>query len=454
MFLFIGLLSARKKLNTKQDYYVASNSVAPWLVGLSAVATNNSGYMFIGVIGYTYSQGIYAIILMLAWLFGDFIASLFVHKKFQQISQQSGQSSYVSVIESWHKWHAPKFRLVTALISLIFLLSYAAAQFIAGAKAIHVLLDWPLWSGTILGAVIVLGYCLAGGIRASIWTDAAQSLVMILAMGFIFYVAIDSVGGLSDVYSKLESIEGYLSFSDIAGLHMLLFFGAWLIAGFSVIAQPHIMVRFMSLNDPNNLIWARCWYYVWFVIFYLMATAVGLLARIYFPVETGFDPELALPKMALELLPPVATGLVLAGIFAATISTADSLILSCSSCLSQDLLPVIFAGKRKYLWATFLCVLLALLWSFINSESVFALVVLSWGMLAVTFVPLIFAALLKLKMSTHFAIGLVIVNGLTTWLIAKYAVLGDLFVAAPVIVLSLICMLLIRWKKSVEVLHE
>ena len=74
-FVAIGLASGRKATGKRKDYYLASSSVAPWLAGLSAVATNNSGYMFIGVIGFTYQSGLAAIWLMIGWIVGDFIGS-------------------------------------------------------------------------------------------------------------------------------------------------------------------------------------------------------------------------------------------------------------------------------------------------------------------------------------------------------------------------------------------
>ena len=81
LFISIGLLSRLKKRNTPSDYLLANQSVKPWLVALSAVATNNSGYMFAGLIGYTYLAGLSSMWLMIGWIFGDFIASLFIHKK-------------------------------------------------------------------------------------------------------------------------------------------------------------------------------------------------------------------------------------------------------------------------------------------------------------------------------------------------------------------------------------
>ncbi|MGV8837986.1 sodium:solute symporter family transporter, partial [Cellvibrio sp.] len=101
IFLMVGLASARLRKNNQQDYYLASHSISPWLVGLSAVATNNSGYMFIGVIGYTYAVGLSAGVLMLGWILGDFLASLLVHKKLRAVALNSGQSSYVGALSQW-----------------------------------------------------------------------------------------------------------------------------------------------------------------------------------------------------------------------------------------------------------------------------------------------------------------------------------------------------------------
>ena len=73
-------------------------------------------------------------------------------------------------------------------------------------------------------------------------------------------------------------------------------------AGFSVVGQPHVMVRFMALDDTKNLVRTRCWYYGYFTLFYGLATVAGLTSRLYLPDLAALDPELALPTMAIELL--------------------------------------------------------------------------------------------------------------------------------------------------------
>ena len=102
LFLAIGVSSFFKSRGTKRDYYLASGSVSPVLVGLSAVARNNSGFMFIGVIGYTYATGLASIWLMLRWIVGDYIASTFVHSPLRKVTEVSGEMSYAGVLSHWH----------------------------------------------------------------------------------------------------------------------------------------------------------------------------------------------------------------------------------------------------------------------------------------------------------------------------------------------------------------
>lgn len=394
LFTLIGLSSAWSSLGTKEDYYLASGSVRPWLVGLSAVATNNSGYMFIGVIGYTYATGLASIWLMVGWIAGDFLASLYVHKRLRRATGESGEVSYAGVLSNWYGQNHSSLQRLIGIISLLFLLTYASAQLVAGGKALHVLLAWPLWSGAVAGAVLVSLYCFAGGIRASIWTDAAQSIVMIFAMGVLLFVALMNLGGLSSAVEQMQSVEGFMDWlpKDLVfpgWIGGALFIVSWLFAGLSVIGQPHIMVRFMTLNNLASMRLAKVWYYLSFTLFYCMATGVGLLARIYLPDAGSFDAELALPLMAQQLLPSVLVGLMLAGIFAATMSTADSLVLSCSAAITHDILP----HKIERTWllklATVMITGIALLLALMNNQSVFSMVIMAWSGLASAFAPLL-----------------------------------------------------------------
>ena len=102
VFVVIGLLSVLRREQTGADYLLASHSVKPWLVGLSAVATNNSGYMFIGMIGFTYTYGLSSVWLMIGWITGDFLASLFVHEKLRVTTEAQDQHSFAGALAAWN----------------------------------------------------------------------------------------------------------------------------------------------------------------------------------------------------------------------------------------------------------------------------------------------------------------------------------------------------------------
>ena len=354
--------------------------------------------MFIGVIGYTYVTGLASIWLMLGWIAGDFLSSTFIHSRLRIATQHTGEASFAGVLSRWNGGEGRMLQRVIGGVSLLFMLAYASAQLVAGGKALHVLLDWPAWSGAVIGAVLVMAYCFSGGIRASIWTDAAQSAVMMLAMGLLLFAAVSNLGGMETAITQMNGVPGFMDWFPkdlvVPGfVGGLIFAISWGFAGLSVIGQPHIMVRFMTLNDSAKMNQARLWYYLWFTVFYLMA---------------------------MQLLSPALVGVILAGIFAATISTADSLILSCSSALTHDLLPHRTENTKILKAGTAGITLAALLWALFNEQSVFSLVIMAWSGLASAFAPLLIVLALGGKPGTRASI-IAIFTGLVTAALWRYA---------------------------------
>ncbi|MBI1237791.1 MAG: sodium/proline symporter [Alphaproteobacteria bacterium] len=410
-FLAVGLAAAWRARASRTDYYLASREVSPWLAGLSAVATNNSGYMFIGVIGYTYATGLAAIWLMIGWILGDFCASLFIHRRLRQATEATNEASFAGVIARWGGGDMTLWRRLAAIIMVVFLGAYAAAQIAAGGKALQGVLGWNPMTGAFIVAAMVLAYSWAGGIRASIWTDAAQSFVMLIAMTLLFVVGLEGRGGIEGTIAEMGAIDGFLDLfpADLlfpGALGMILFVVGWMFAGFSVVGQPHVMVRFMALDTPTHMTAARIWYYGYFTLFYALATGVGMLSRLYLPDLGALDPELALPTMARELLPPLLVGLILAGIFAATMSTADSLVLSCSAAITHDLTPERLERPVMLKAATAFVTILALVMALSGSQSVFSLVILAWSTLASAFAPLLTLYALDRRVTELWAIAM------------------------------------------------
>lgn len=421
IFLLIGVSSAFFKQKNSADYLLAGQNVKPWMVALSAVATNNSGYMFIGMIGFTYKFGLSSIWIMIGWIIGDFIASTFVYKKIRRTSGTHDLQSFgelVSVIATGknHK----SIRLLIGVISISFLTIYAAAQFGAGAKALITTLQFNKFSIIVGSALLVLIYSIAGGIRASVWTDAAQSFVMLFAMFALVFMAIQYAGGINSSIQAWKKLSPtYLDFfpnlnnNTSKGTQTVLFIIGWLFAGFGVIGQPHIMVRYMTLNHEKGMKEVKIWYYSWFTVFYALTILVGMLSKITLQIDDKFDPETALPLLALQILPEYMVGIILAGIFAATISTADSLIISSSASVTND----VYAKLKGKYWmnklATILICILALIIALYAQKSIFDLVIYSWAVLGASLgTPIAFGAL-NFNLSKSIVISMIITSALT-----------------------------------------
>jgi Na+/proline symporter len=172
LFGAIGLWSVRRSGGNDADFLLAGRAVSPILAALSAAATKYSGYMFIGLIGYLYTFGLSGIWLAFGFFFGDLVAFFFVQSRIRKAAGEIGALTFADLVSRWHGGENRVLRFAVGLLTLVFLSTYAAAQFSAGGKALQVLFGWPALSGVLIGAGVILAYCFAGGLRASIWTDA------------------------------------------------------------------------------------------------------------------------------------------------------------------------------------------------------------------------------------------------------------------------------------------
>ncbi len=424
VFVAIGAYSATRAKKTADDYLLASRSIGPWMTALSAVATNNSGFMFIGLIGTTYLYGISAAWIMVGWVGGDWLAWLVVHKKLRERTAAASVDTIPSFLALDERGERSNLlALIAGLITVVFLGTYAGAQLSAGSKALHVMFGWPHEAGAILGAAVIVLYCFSGGIRASIWTDTVQSIVMMLSMLMLSVVALEELGGFEALWSKLRAIDPKLvqviPEKEFGFLPYLL---GWFGAGLGVVGQPHVMIRPMAIRDPEEIKKARRIYFVWYWLFSAGCILVALTCRalLEIPIGENFDEELALPQLALQLLPGVLVGVVLGGLFSATMSTADSQVLSCSASIAQDIFP----SKKSdhYLLtrgATVGVTLLAVVIALYGSRNVFALVTLAWSLLASSLGPLLVVRVLNQPVSPFWGTAMMI-GGTISALVWRY----------------------------------
>jgi hypothetical protein len=151
-FAGVGLASMMVKEDTTDDYLVAGRGMHPALAALSAVSTWNSGYMFIGFIGFIFLNGYSAIWIALVSTIGQLVAWIWLYKYIQKEGEQRGIRSLSSLVSS--TTGSPEAK-VAAVLSVVFLSIYAAAQLTAGGVALEVMLDWAPTVGILIGFVLV-----------------------------------------------------------------------------------------------------------------------------------------------------------------------------------------------------------------------------------------------------------------------------------------------------------
>lgn len=443
LFTIIGVLSSVLKKSTTQDYLIADRSVNPWMTALSAVATNNSGFMFIGLIGYTYRNGISAVWMMVGWILGDLTGWLLVHTRVRRVSEEMNVSTIPGLMGTYEDRVSRPVIAVAGMLTFILLGVYSAAQLKAGSTALHTLFGWDLRAGAIIGAVIVVLYCFSGGIRASIWTDCAQSIVMIVAMILLLIAAAMKAGGPAAVWENLHAQDPQLVnwFPESLEFGFLLYLLGMMFGGFGAVGQPHILVRFMAIRSVAEMRSARGIYFLWFVPFFIAGIAVGLYSRVLIPdiasmpsaagLSASQATELAMPVMARQLLPDVLIGLTLAGLFSATMSTADSQILVCSGALTQDINPRWKDSYAASKIGTLLVASLALGIALFANQGVFSLVLIAWSAMGAGLGPVLILRVFGRRVNSATALLMMTVGVATVivWNLSGYD--DDLFKLLP-----------------------
>lgn len=436
IFAGVGLASMFVKEDTTDDYLVAGRGMHPALAALSAVSTWNSGYMFIGFIGFTYMMGLNAFWLSIVSTIGQVVAWAWLYKFIQKEGKERGVRSLSSLVAE--KAGAPEAKLA-AVLSVLFLTIYAAAQLTSGGKALFVMMGWNELIGILIGFVLVVAYCYAGGIRASIWTDAVQSCVMIVGSVILCWIALQEVNGFSGLFDGLEAQDPVLTKlvpPDLKfGFSMWAF--AFFLGGLGVAGQPQVVSRVMTLGSDSDRKQAMIWFFVWQTPFIGLMLIIGLVSRVLF-TASDFDPELGLPQMAMETMPAFGIGMILASIFAATMSTADSQVLACTAAITDDIKPEWRQDHKTTKKVTLVVAALATLVSvgglyIPGGDSVFVLVVLAVYGLGGIFVPLLIIRWMGYKPDTTHSISMMIAAfvGVIGWSLLGFGGVDGIFPSVP-----------------------
>ena len=329
-----------KKNKDAEDYYVGGRQISSWHVGLSVVATDVGGGFSIGLGGRGYTMGLSGSWLLFTGLIGAWLSAVFIIPKIKGLDEKHGFMTYPDFLKfRFNK----RVAIMAALISGIGYLGFTGGQILAGAKLFaSAVLDGPVWGidpvtfSLYSIGFIILAYTVLGGLKAVIYTDTVQWIILLI--GLIFFAipfAIIEIGGFSALAAKLP--KGYLSLTNITWSTfvnwMVTIIPIWLVG----------MTLYQRIYACKNIKEAkRAWYIAGFFEYPIMASAgvfLGMCSRVLF---TGIDPELGLPMLIKTILPVGVTGIVVAAYFSAVMSTADSCLMAASGNFVNDLPTTVF----------------------------------------------------------------------------------------------------------------
>ena len=398
----VGVYAARFASQGLTEFFLGGRKLKSFVVALSAVTSGRSAWLIVGVTGMAYARGLSAVWSVVGYIAAELIMFLTVAVKLRQQTEAMGDVTLPDFFESRFTDSRNLLRLVSSVIILLFMVIYVAAQFDAGGKTFSASFGISHFEGVLVTALIVWLYTLLGGFLAVALTDVVQAVFMLTGLMLLPVIAIADFGGLGAVWSSVSAQDMLLLDPFALTLGALIGF---LGIGLGSTGNPHIIVRYMSIERAEQLRRSAFYGTVWNVLMAGGAIFIGLAGRAYFPdqaVLPNADTENLFPYLAQLHLHPFLFGLVIAAIMAAIMSTADSQLLVATSSLIRDIYQkLLLKGKdldqRKLVlmsrMAISVLVVAAIGLREIASDLVFWLVLFAWGGLGASFGPALILSL-------------------------------------------------------------
>ena len=438
MAMMIGIGFAVSKQNkSSSDFFLGGRKLGPFVTAMSAEASDMSGWLLMGLPGLALMMGIAeASWTAIGLAIGTYINWLIVAKR---LRVYSSKIDAFTIPDFFTKRFGDKKHILTiiaALIIVVFFIPYTASGFAACGKLFASLFGMDYVLAMVLSAVVIIAYCTLGGFLAASTTDFIQSIVMTVALLVVVGLGEGLVGGFDKVFESVRGLEGYLDLTktfDVAknatGDYNALTIASTLAWGLGYFGMPHILLRFMAIEDEKKLKTSRRVASVWVVISMTVAVLIGVVG--YSLMQQGLVPVYESKSAAETIIvdiakflsefgyvPALAAGIILAGILASTMSTADSQLLAAASSISNNLVEQSFgvklSAKKSILLARISVVIISIIAIFLAlnpNSSVFEIVSFAWAGFGAAFGPIVLCALFWKRANKYGAIAGMITGG-------------------------------------------
>ena len=401
------------------DYVLGGRGLNPVVAALSAGASDMSGWLLLGLPGLMFITGISGSWIAIGLTIGAFLNWQYIARPLRIFTEKLDDSITIPGFLA-NRFKSRNLRIVSAVVILIFYTLYASSGLVGGAKLFEATFNLDYQTALIIGTVVIVSYTFLGGYNAVSWTDFFQGTMMMLALLIMPIVVITDLGGFSKTIHAIRMINPeYLDIwkgTTFIGIISLL---AW---GLGYFGQPHILVRFMSINKPENVKPAKYVGMSWMIISIVGSLMVGFFGIAYVSAHQIDlpDSEKIFITLSELLLNPWIAGFVLAAILAAIMSTIDSQLLVSSSCLTRDIYEKVIkqnASDKELVWigrATVIAIALVAYFISTNRDSsVLSLVAYAWAGFGAAFGPLIILSLYNKNISAAGAVAGMITGAVT-----------------------------------------
>lgn len=429
----VGVYNAKKN-KSSEDFYLGGRKMGPLVVAMSAEASDMSSWLLMGLPGVAYLTGVADAFWTAAGLaLGTYLNWLIVSRRLRRYSQHLGAITVPGFLAK--RFHDKKnvITAISALLIVVFFVPYVASGFAACGKLFNSLFGMEYMTGVLVFAVIIIVYTIIGGFTSVATNDLIQSIVMSIALISITVFGVSKAGGFGAVVENAKSLEGYFSLTathdaanNTAVAYPFLSIISTMAWGIGYFGMPHILVRFMSIEDEKKLVLSRRIASIWVVIAMGVAIFIGIVGLGMTNIgslEALADPErviIAISTLLSEngVLAAILAGVILAGILAATMSTADSQLLVAASGVSENIVQDFFGKKltekQSLLVARGTILVISVIGVFLASDpnsSVFGIVSFAWAGFGGAFAAVMICALFWKRTTLPAAIAGMVAGG-------------------------------------------
>lgn len=406
----IGAWASRRSGQDLDGFLLGGRGLGSVVVALSAVVSGRSSWLVLGVSGAAFVQGLAAVWVLPGYILAELFMFVFVAPRLRRYTERRDCLTLPDYFEARFQDRSRLLRVVSVVMILVFFTAYIGAQLTAGTKTFQAVFALDAFPSTALMTVIVALYTVTGGFLAVSLTDAIQAVLMLLGLVVMPAVAVSGLGGIDVLLGQLGSLS--TPRVDLLAAGTLVGVVKGLAIGTGSFGQPHILARYMAIDDPGRLRVSALVGTVWNVLMGWGAIWVGLVGRARYLEVSALplgDKETLFLKLAADVFPPVLVGLLVSAVVAAIQSTVDSQLLVAASGASRDLYQKLTrsgqeATPRELVWVSRFFVLLILFLAFLlgfqatqteneTFRSVFRFVLQAWYGLGCAFGPLLLLSL-------------------------------------------------------------